>query len=58
MVSRYPTMRSLNKAFGPAKAKDIYKSLIQDVKGRTGVTEDDFNRLVIQDNYWNYGKES
>ena len=58
MVSRYPTMRSLNKAFGPAKAKDIYKSLIQDVKGRTGVTEDDFNRLVIQDSYWNYGKES
>lgn len=58
MVSRYPTMRSLNKAFGPAKAKDIYKSLIQDAKGRTSVTEGDFNRLVIEDNYWNYGKES
>ena len=57
-VSLHSTMQSLRKAFGPAGAKDIYKNLIRDVKGRNSVTEDDFNRLVIEDSYWNNGKES
>ena len=58
LVYHHSTIKNLVKAFGASRAKEIYKHLLYDVRGKDGVTEDDFNRLVISDSYWKDGNES